>query len=66
MAQLIKFPVRNTERPGRQTAVTDENGKQHNTTSAQVLFFTGVRYERMVTSLTSERLASPAGRGGRA
>lgn len=66
MAQLIEFPVRNTERPGRQTAVRDENGKQHNTTSAKVLFFTGVRYERVISDPQPERLFSPAGRGGRA
>ena len=64
MAQLIKFPVRNTERQGLQTAVMDEEGKPGNTSSATVLFFTGVRYERVNTDPQPDHFLSPAGRGG--
>ena len=61
MGQLIKFPVRNTDQPAASMAGKDDGSKKHRA-SAQVLFFTGVRYERIISSLPSERLLSPAGR----
>jgi len=66
MAQLIEFPVRNTEQTGVQDVDKHAGGKQQYAPSAKVLFFTGVRYERVIVGPQPERLLSPAGRGGRA
>lgn len=56
MGQLIKFPE-----PAMPTQSDREERIKEakaNKTSAEVLFFTGVRYERP-TSLPSQRLAQP-------
>jgi hypothetical protein len=64
MGQLIKFPDRVLERAGYKNPLTKSGlpcDMKPGAKSAEVLFFTGVRYERYAehrTSLPSERLIS--------
>ncbi len=54
MGDLIQLPIR--KRPARPPALTD---------SAQILFFTGVRYQRMVdVPLSANNGTRPSSEGG--
>ena len=61
MGQIVRFPV-------EQNTITNANkqiGKktpQAMVKNAEILFFTGVRYERKLESLPSERLPHPIAR----
>lgn len=61
MGQLIKFPLTQSGITKKSKPAKAENRKKLRL-SAEVLFFTGVRYERQMGSLPSERLTAPFAR----
>ncbi len=61
MGQLIKFPVTQVGTAQKSKPVRIKQQVELQLT-AEVLFFTGVRYERQMESLPSERLPAPIAR----
>lgn len=61
MGQLIKFPVMQVGIAQKPKPVRIKQQAEL-LVNAEVLFFTGVRYERQMDSLPSERLPTPIAR----